>query len=491
MTPIDITILVLLSLVLVACIAIWSRLPNGDQTASTERLHAIIGETTRLQEERLRTLEQALQNVEQRVASELANVREMLAQRIGEQLNSQTENSAVLREHLGTRLDASSRYIATQLADARTQTQRSLSDLQVQTTSSLARHQTQFEQRQSEALKALQDSVRANAESLQKQVGGYLEQSREHLGERVSTLTKNTNERLREISGQVEKRLADGFDKTTATFTDIVKRLALIDDAQKKITELSGNVVSLQEVLADKRSRGAFGEVQLNALVRNVLPESSFAIQHTLSNDRIADCMLFLPHPTGHVAIDSKFPLESYQRMTTPGLGEADRAAAERSFKVDIRKHIKDISQRYIVPGETADGAVMFLPAEAVFAEIQAYHPDLVQTAHDARVWIASPTTLMAILNTARAVIKDEATRQQVNIIQQHLGTLAKDFDRFQQRMDNLAKHIKQAGEDVDQVHISARKIASRFDKIERVDLREEATSSTTKTEAPSTLERD
>ena len=483
MVTMEITIVVLLVVLLIACVAIWMRLAGPSQEDSIREALASwqssFNKNESVQEERQRALEQALQNAEQRATSELANVREMLAERLGEQRNTQTQNAAALREHLAERLEASSRGISNQLADAREQTQRALSDLREQTSAALAQHQAQFEQRQTEALKALQESVMASGENLQKQVGGYLEKSSVHLGERVSTLTKNTDDRLREISGQVEKRLADGFDKTTATFADIVKRLALIDDAQKKITELSGNVVSLQEVLADKRSRGAFGEVQLNALVRNVLPEASFAIQHTLSNDRIADCVLFLPPPTGNVAIDSKFPLESYQRMMTPDIGHADRATAERTFKSDIRKHIRDISERYIIPGETADGAVMFLPAEAVFAEIQAHHPDLVQIAHDARVWIASPTTLMAILNTARAVLKDEATRKQVNIIQQHLVTLSKDFDRFQRRMDNLARHIKQAGEDVDQVHISARKIASRFGKIERVELGEETDAET------------
>jgi len=251
----------------------------------------------------------------------------------------------------------------------------------------------------------------------------------------------------------------------------VLKRLALIDEAQKKITELSSNVVSLQEVLADKRSRGAFGEVQLNALIANVLPAQSYALQHQLSNGRQVDCMLFLPEPSGNLAIDSKFPLESYQRMTDISLAESDRLKAERQFKQDVRKHISDISERYIIPGETADSALMFIPAEAIFAEIQDHHPDLVDVSHQTRVFLVSPTTLMAILNTARAVIKDDATRKQVHIIQEHLRMLAKDFSRFQTRMDKLASHIDQAQKDVSEVHISARKISGRFEKIEQVEL--------------------
>jgi len=247
--------------------------------------------------------------------------------------------------------------------------------------------------------------------------------------------------------------------------------LALIDEAQKKITELSTNVVSLQEILADKRSRGAFGEIQLTGLLRNMLPENHFALQHKLSNDSRVDCMLFLPKPTGNVAIDAKFPLESYQQMLNIHLPDSERQTAEKQFKQDIKKHISDISSKYIIPGETADGAIMFIPAEAVFAEIHSRHSDLVELAQKSQVWLVSPSTLMAILTTARAVIKDEATQQQVNLIREHLRYLAQDFGRFQQRMDQLAKHIHQANQDVEQVHTSARKISARFQKIETVQL--------------------
>lgn len=329
----------------------------------------------------------------------------------------------------------------------------------------------QFAERQTEALKLLQDSLQGGMERTQRLLADHLSRSAEELGKRVDALTQSTDQRLQEISGQVEKRLSEGFEKTTATFADVVKRLALIDEAQKRITELSSNVVSLQEVLADKRSRGAFGEVQLASLVRNVLPESGFALQYGLKNGTRVDCILFLPPPSGHIAIDAKFPLESYQRMTDRDLADAERKQAERQFKLDIRKHVQDIADKYIVSGETADGAVMFIPAEAIFAEIHAHHPDLVELAQRARVWMCSPTTLMAVLTTARAVLKDAATREQVHIIQEHLGMLSKDFGLFQKRMEALATHIRQANKDVDEVGISARKISDRFHKIEKVEL--------------------
>ena len=231
-------------------------------------------------------------------------------------------------------------------------------------------------------------------------------------------------------------------------------------------------MVSLQEVLADKRSRGAFGEVQLTALIRNVMPESNFAFQHTLSNEKRVDCMLFLPEPTGNVAIDAKFPLENYRRMTDTSLArKSDRVSAEQQFRQDIRKHILDIANKYIIPGETSDGAVMFIPAEAIFAEIHGHYPELVELGQQMKVWMVSPTTMMAILTTARAVLKDAATRKQVHIIQEHLHLLGKDFERFQSRMDDLARHIELAHADVEKVQKSSQKITSRFNKIEKVEL--------------------
>lgn len=328
-------------------------------------------------------------------------------------------------------------------------------------------------QQQLSALATIQDNLQKSSMLTQQKLLDSLTHHTKQLDERVMGLTQDIQQRLFNISQQVDKRLNDGFDKTTETFTRIVERLTIIDEAQKKITELSSSVVSLQELLADKRARGAFGEVQLSGLLHNVLPESNFALQHTLSNSKRVDCMLFLPAPTGNVAIDAKFPLENYQVMTSNTIADIDRKAAEQRFRQDIKKHITDIADKYIIEGETADGAVMFIPAEAIFAEIHAHYADLVEFAQKSRVWLASPTTLMAILTTARAVLKDAATRKQVHIIQTHLRALATDFNRFEKRMDALAKHIDQAHDDVNDVRISASKITSRFTKIEQVELTE------------------
>ncbi len=390
---------------------------------------------------------------------------------------SQRENTE-FSTHLNLRFDEYGRKIHAldeQLGKHQLAQLDATSHLREQLGLSLAEHNTRFEQRQNDAVTQLSTLLQTGMTHTQKQVGDYLARNSEELGRRVDELTKKTDARLAEISTQVDRRLTAGFEKTSATFTDILKRLVLIDEAQKKITELSSNVVSLQELLADKRSRGAFGEVQLSALVRNFMPESSYQLQYTLPNNKIADCVLFLPAPVGKIVIDAKFPLESYSRMMDTDLPEADRKAAARQFKQDIRKHVNDIAEKYIIPGTTADGAVMFLPAEAVFAEIHAHHQDLVDKAHAARVCMASPSTLWAILNTARSVLKDAATREQIHLIQEHLRYLSADFGRFEKRMDDLARHIRQANDDVEKVSTSARKISSRFSQIEQVDLEQDA----------------
>lgn len=333
-----------------------------------------------------------------------------------------------------------------------------------QTRTTLAEHLGQF---QTTMLEKFIEQGRAEQGLLQ----DSLKSMHTQFGERVQQLSRTVDTRLDEISGKVAERLDEGFKKTNETFTSVMTRLAVIDEAQKQIEGLASNVVSLQEILGDKRSRGAFGEVQLEALVRNSLPSGAYAFQYTLKSGMRADCVLILPEPTGTVCVDAKFPLENYSRMFDASLPHAERDAARRQFKTDVKKHVDDIGSRYIVAGETSEGAVMFLPAEAVFAEIHAHHRDLVEHAQKRRVWLTSPTTLMAILNTARAVIRDSETRRMAHVIKDELAKLAKDFARFDERMKKLASHIEQASRDVGEVRISSDKISRRFAQIERVEL--------------------
>jgi len=293
-----------------------------------------------------------------------------------------------------------------------------------------------------QTLAKLAEQGRADQELIQ----NSFRNATQHLALSVETLSKAVDSRLEQISGKVSERLDEGFKKTNETFVNVMARLATIDEAQKKIDGLTTNMVSLQELLGDKRSRGAFGEVQLEALVRNMMPPQAYEMQYSLPNGTRVDCILKLPEPTGMVAVDSKFPLENYHLMFGAA-SPAERVVAERQFKSNIKKHVDDIASKYIIPEVTSDGAVMFIPAEAVFAEIHAHHPEIVDYAMQKRVWIVSPT------------IKDE------------LGKLGKEFGRFDERMKKLADHIRQAHEDAQDVHTTSQKISKRFNSIERVDL--------------------
>ena len=324
-----------------------------------------------------------------------------------------------------------------------------------------------------EELRQTRDTLHALRLSLANDLAQSRDAMAVKLGDTTQVLTGKIDERLDQITGKVNERLDEGFKKTNETFVNVMQRLATIDEAQKKIESLTGSVVSLQELLGDKKSRGAFGEVQLEALVRNILPPSTFEFQCTLSNGNRVDCLLKLPDPTGSVAVDSKFPLENYHRMFEAGANEADRMLAQRAFRADVKKHVEDIAKKYIIDGETSDGAVMFVPAEAVFAEIHAYHAEVVDYATARRVWIVSPTTLMAVLNTARAVLKDFETRKQIHVIREALSRLAVEFSRFDERMKELARHIRQAHEDVEKIQVTGGKITQQFARIESAEVEE------------------
>lgn len=292
----------------------------------------------------------------------------------------------------------------------------------------------------------------------------------------LQTMQTQLMEGLINVKQQVNQQLQDGLDKSAHTFSHITQRLVMIDEAQKKMADLSSTVINLQNILSNKSARGILGEVQLSALIQNMLPAAGYALQYTLSNGRRADCMLFLPQPSGNIVIDAKFPFENYQRIaSTPAeTPEHEKTRLHQQFRYDIKKHIHDIRDKYIIPNETATGAVMFIPAESIFAEIHANYPDLIQHSHTCNVWLASPTTLMAILTTARAVLKDDATRLQVHVIQDHLKSLAQDFKRFETRMQNLTRYLQKANDEASDVNISAQKITGRFEKIDQLDLKEQ-----------------
>ncbi|MDH3475453.1 MAG: DNA recombination protein RmuC, partial [Rhodospirillales bacterium] len=286
-------------------------------------------------------------------------------------------------------------------------------------------------------------------------------------------LTELLRNRLDDVSKRVTEGLVKTTDRTTESLTQIQKRLAVIDNAQKNISELSTQMVGLQDILANKQARGAFGEIQLNDLVSAVLPPGAYAFQASLSNGRRADCLLKLPNPPGSIVIDAKFPLESYNALQNAP-DDAAKAAAGRAFAADVTKHVNDIAARYIIPGETAEQALMFIPSESVFATLHADFRSAVEHGFRKRVWIVSPSTCMAMLHTVRAVLRDVRMREQAHVIQKEVGVLAEDVSRLDARVENLRKHFNLAEKDIGEIQTSARKITSRADKIGEIEMAED-----------------
>ena len=310
------------------------------------------------------------------------------------------------------------------------------------------------------------------------QLGEYTLQEQGKISQAINeqklAVLKIMDEKLLAVTKSVGEGLQQNTAKTNETLTDLRERLAKIDVAQQKISSLSEQVVSLQEVLSNKQARGAFGEIQLNDLVSSILPPSAYEFQFILSNTKRADCLLKLPNPPGSIVIDAKFPLESYSALRSAS-NDREKVEAERFFRASVLKHIKDISEKYIVAGETAESALMFLPSEAVYAELHANFTDVVEASYRSKVWIVSPTKLMATLNTVRAVLKDAKMREQAGVIQKEVGTLIEDVARLDSRIDSLSKHFKLANEDVDGIRISSGKIGRRIQKIEDLELGEDA----------------
>jgi len=271
---------------------------------------------------------------------------------------------------------------------------------------------------------------------------------------------------------RMRESLHGSSKQTTTSLTQLQERLAAIDKAQDNITKLSSDVLSLQDILSNKQTRGAFGEIQLRDIVGKALPSDSYALQHTLSNGKRADCLIHLPNPPGPIVIDSKFPLEAYEALRAADSEHALKQAVAQ-MKVAVKKHINDISEKYIIEGETADGALMFLPSEAVYAELHANFPDLVRAGFDARVWIVSPTTCMATLNTMRAILKDARMREQAGAIRKELALLVGDVDRLSTRVGNLDRHFGQASKDIEEIKISADKAGKRAHRLDNFDFEE------------------
>lgn len=309
-----------------------------------------------------------------------------------------------------------------------------------------------------------------------KELGEFKNDLNQGLNDHFILMNEKLEERLRLMNDKVNERLDENFSKTNRTFTSVLERLSKIDEAQKKIDLLSNDIVSLQSVLTDKKTRGIFGEANLTHIMASVFGENNtkiYQLQYTFENGTIADCVLFAPEPLGTIAIDSKFPLEHYRMMVDKNNSNRERLEAEKLFKQDMKKHIDAIGSKYIIPGITSDQAILFLPAEAIFAELNAYHSDIIEYAYKKRVWITSPTTLISTLTTIQMIIKNMERDRYASIIHQQLRLLDEEFKRYKERWDKLSRSIDTVNRDVKDIHTTTTKITKRFDSINQVEMEE------------------
>ena len=320
-------------------------------------------------------------------------------------------------------------------------------------------------------INALGQRVQALGEGQERLAGGLHHVSEAQAKQQTSML-QLMEKRLADVQLQMNENLQGSARRTAHSLGELQQRLTAIDKAQENITKLSGDVLSLQDILSNKQTRGAFGEIQLNDIVSKALPSDSYTLQATLSNGRRADCLIHLPNPPGPIVIDSKFPLEPYEALRN-ATTDWELNEAARQLRTAVKKHIKDISEKYIIEGETADGALMFLPSEAVYAELHANFSELVREGFSARVWIVSPTTCMATLNTMRAILKDARMREQAGAIRRELGLLYQDVDRLGTRVENLDRHFAQAAKDITEIKISADKAGKRARRLDNFDFEE------------------
>ncbi|MBQ7136671.1 MAG: DNA recombination protein RmuC [Bacilli bacterium] len=310
--------------------------------------------------------------------------------------------------------------------------------------------------------------------NINKEINEFQNNLNKSINEDFDKLNLRLEERLNNINDRVNERLDQNFDKTNKTFANVLERLSKIDEAQKKIDGLSNDIVSLQGILTDKKTRGIFGEVNLKHILSNVFGENNkkiYSLQYSLPNGTIADSILFAPEPLGTIAIDSKFPLEHYRMMVDKKLPIEVRNNYEKQFKADVKKHIDAIHDKYIIPGVTSNQAIMFLPAEAIFAEINAYHSDIIDYAYRKRVWITSPTTLISTLTVIQMIIKNMERDKYASIIHDELNKLGIEFNRYKERWDKLARSIQTVNKDVESVSITTDKISKKFDVISGVEM--------------------
>jgi len=334
--------------------------------------------------------------------------------------------------------------------------QKILNQAQLDTQQILHQNQQQYTEHSQRTMQLHLEQLQNYTQQLQH---NQQQQITDNMGHFKQTMTNNMQ--------HLNQQVTDNVTKANHIYQQMLERLTTIDIAQKKIHELSSNIISLQDILSNKQSRGVFGETQLNRLIQDTLPTQYYQLQYTFSNGKRSDCALIMPGSNYVLAIDAKFPMENYRMSIASQLTKIEKTTAQSQFKKNMLMHLKDIANKYIITGETVDYACLFIPSESVFLEIHHQYPDIVEQAQQFKVWLVSPTTMMAVLTTLQNTIRDHATEQHLQTIRNHLNLLAKDFQTFHSRIDNTSKHIKKAHEEINRTQHTAEKIVKRFQAIE------------------------
>ncbi len=348
-----------------------------------------------------------------------------------------------------------------------------LSEFKIELTKELATFKYDLNKVMLDEFIKMNSATEKNLKSITEEFGKFKFDLNKVIAMDFEVMNQTIEKRMNQINDKVNEKIDKNFEKTNKTFNDVLTRLTKIDEAQKNIDDLSKDIINLQSVLTDKKTRGTFGEVNLNYILTSVFGEKKvvYDIQHKMPNGSIADAILFAPEPLGTICIDSKFPLENYERMTDKTLSKAERELAEKMFKTDVKKHIDAIGDKYIINGVTSDEAIMFMPAEAVFAELNAYHPDLLKYAYERKVWICGPTTLMSTLSTIGMILKNIERDKYTQVIHDELNKLGIEFKRYKDRWDKLSRSIDTVSNEVKDIHTTTDKISKKFDSISSVDM--------------------
>ncbi len=428
-----------------------------------------MGETGALRQEELsRAVNGRLDRVSQHLGASIEETGRRTSDWLTQMMEIAAARQGELARAVDERLDRVSRHLGESVEDANWRTSERLAQM----TEAAALRQEQFVRAMDERLDRTTQHLGASVEDTNRRGSERLAQMADAVAVRQEEFLRTVNERLDRVTQHLGASVEETGRRTSDNLAQLAERLAVIDDAQRNIAELSGRVVSLQDILGNKQARGAFGQVRMEAIIEDGLPKGVYSFQPTLSNGRRPDCLIQLSSATSPLAVDAKFPLEAFEALRIAA-GEGARKEMQARVRRDVGRHIEDIAAKYFIPGETQDTALLFVPAESIYAELHDGFPDLIQKAHRERIVIVSPNMLMLAVQTMMAILKDVRTREQAGAIQREVGLLVGDVGKLAERVGEFQRRFGQLGPDLDKIAAAAGRIAERGRRIEALEVEE------------------